>query len=127
MTKRSLDPEQLENARRLRRDMPVPERVLWKHLRDRRLAGYKFRRQHPIGPFIADFYCADAKLVVEVDSSYHDGRKQEDQRRTAWLESQGVAVVRASASEISHDVFAVMEWIRRQAEARVVRLSGQAL
>jgi very-short-patch-repair endonuclease len=104
MGKKPLAPDHLKNARRLRREMSIPERVLWKYLRDRRLGGLKFRRQHPIGPFVADFYCHDAKLVVEIDSGFHLGRQEEDARRTEWLESQGLAVIRTSASEISSDV-----------------------
>ena len=124
MGKKPLDPELLKNARRLRKEMSIPERVLWKYLRDRRLGGLKFRRQHPIGPFVADFYCDDATLVLEIDSSFHLGRQEEDARRTEWLELQGFAVIRTSASEISTDVLMVLGWIRRRAEARMRELGG---
>ena len=67
-----------ERARDLRRDSSVPERILWKHLRARRLAGHKFKRQVPLGPFVADFLCADAKLVIEIDGRDHDQRGARD-------------------------------------------------
>ena len=63
------DPDQVETARRLRRAMSEPERVLWTVLRDRAIDGLKFRRQHPIGPFVADFYCAEFALAIEIDGS----------------------------------------------------------
>jgi very-short-patch-repair endonuclease len=63
-----------ELARELRRGMTVPEIKLWGWLRGRRVRGAKFRRQHPIGPFIADFYCAEVGLVVELDGGMHDDR-----------------------------------------------------
>jgi very-short-patch-repair endonuclease len=125
MTKNRLEPEQLSNAQRLRRDMSIPERVLWKDLRDRGLAGLKFRRQHPLGPYLADFYCDEASLVVEIDSSFHLGRVEEDRRRTAWIEQQGIAVIRTSASEISSDIHMVLDWTRRNAESRLPLPPGE--
>jgi very-short-patch-repair endonuclease len=82
------------HARALRRDMTGTERQLWYLLRGRRLEGWKFRRQHPIGPFIADFACVVARVVVELDGGQHDVRAEADARRTAWLEAQGWQVVR---------------------------------
>jgi very-short-patch-repair endonuclease len=122
MSRKVLDPERLANARRLRREMSIPERILWKYLRDRRLGGLKFRRQHPLGPYVADFYCDEAKLVVEVDSSAHYGRAAQDARRTQWIEGQGIVVIRTSASEISSDVHMVLDWIRRNADSRIAQL-----
>jgi very-short-patch-repair endonuclease len=69
------------------------ERRLWAALRDRRLQGYKFRRQHPIGQFIVDFACTKHRLVIEADGGQHD-ESISDARRTAWLESQGWRVIR---------------------------------
>ena len=81
-------------ARQLRRDMTPTEVILWGVLRDRQLGGYKFRRQQPLGPFYADFYCAETKLVVELDGDTHVGREEEDAARTAFLASEGIAVIR---------------------------------
>jgi very-short-patch-repair endonuclease len=79
--------------------MTGTERRLWTHLRGRKLEGWKFRRQHPIGEYIVDFYCPAARLVIELDGSSHDSDQQEryDQARQRWLESQGCKVLRFSA------------------------------
>jgi very-short-patch-repair endonuclease len=81
----------LENARALRHASTDAERMLWQHLRGGRL-GLKFRRQHPIPPYIADFCCVSAKLVVELDGSQHS--EATDRERTRYLESQGWRVLR---------------------------------
>ncbi|OGH61976.1 MAG: hypothetical protein A3G34_15750 [Candidatus Lindowbacteria bacterium RIFCSPLOWO2_12_FULL_62_27] len=83
-------------ARRLRKEMTDAERKLWKHLRSRRFEGYKFRRQHPIGRFIADFCCVERGLVIEVDGGQHaeDVNLQKDCERTAFLLQEGFHVLR---------------------------------
>ena len=81
-------------ARRLRRDQTDAERKLWSRLRDRRLYGARFRRQHPIGPFIADFCCTTAKLIVELDGGQHALQKRSDAERTAFLAGQGYRLIR---------------------------------
>jgi very-short-patch-repair endonuclease len=68
---RALSPVQ-QQARELRQELTPAEKVLWQALRDKQLAGFKFRRQHPIDRFIADFYCAACKLIVELDGGIHD-------------------------------------------------------
>jgi very-short-patch-repair endonuclease len=72
--------------------MTDAERRLWSVLRDRRLGGYKFRRQHPFGPFVLDFACVAHHLVVEVDGGQH-ADSESDRNRTAWLEGQGWRVI----------------------------------
>jgi len=69
------------------------ERRIWSRLRRRQVDGWKFRRQHPIGPYFVDFYCPAAKLVIEFNGLSHDDDRQwaYDQRRQAWLEAQGIA------------------------------------
>jgi very-short-patch-repair endonuclease len=76
--------------------MTGTERRLWTRLRGRRLEGWKFRRQHPVGEYIVDFYCPAARLVIEMDGSSHDSDQQEryDRARQRWLESQGYKVLR---------------------------------
>ncbi len=91
----------LARARALRAAEAPAETKLWALLRGRRLRA-KFRRQQPIGPFIADFYCAEARLVVEVDGPSHDGQGGYDERRTKWLEGQGYRVVRLT-NEAVHE------------------------
>ena len=80
-------------ARELRRRQTDAERILWHHLRNRTLMGCKFRRQHPIGPYVVDFACVDAKLVVELDGSQHSAPSG-DEVRTSFLCRQGYRVLR---------------------------------
>jgi very-short-patch-repair endonuclease len=80
-------------AKQLRKDMTDGEKKLWYALRDRRFENFKFRRQVPIGKYIADFVCQDCKLIVEVDSSQHEG-SEHDKERDAWLTSVGYRVLR---------------------------------
>ena len=102
-------------ARRLRRDAPHPERRLWRLLRDRRLAGLKFRRQRPVGPFFADFCCLSAGLIVEVDGASHDGRGHDDRRREAYLEGAGFRVLRVGNDDVLRDPEAVLIAVARAA------------
>jgi len=83
----------IERARQLRRNATDAERKLWQIIRSRHLAAAKFRRQHPIGPFIADFACLDAKLIVEADGGQH-AESNADETRTAWLQAHGWRVCR---------------------------------
>ena len=89
--------------------MTLPEGLLWRVLRDRP-AGFKFRRQHPIGRCIVDFYCPAARLVVEVDGISHDmgDRPDRDIRRDEWLCGQGLRVLRFAASEVMSDLQSVI-------------------
>ena len=82
-----------EIARRLRRNQTDAERVLWFRLRDRRLAGLKFKRQVPIDRYVVDFVCADAKLIIEIDGGQHDQNRQGDAGRTEVLEAMGYLVL----------------------------------
>jgi very-short-patch-repair endonuclease len=75
-------------ARTLRRGATDYERMLWRGLRSKQLAGFRFRRQHPLGPYIADFVCLEARLIVELDGEHHELRISADARRDAWLRSQ---------------------------------------
>jgi len=107
-------PEELiSRARQLRRDQTDAEKRLWYHLRARRLGGHKFRRQHPVGPYIADFYCEAARLVVEVDGGGHNepGQRVYDQRRTEVLAGFGIRVVRFWNNEVLVQTEAVLEAI----------------
>ncbi|QDV38527.1 endonuclease domain-containing protein [Tautonia plasticadhaerens] len=90
-------------ARRLRRESTFPERSLWYLLRDRRLSSLKFRRQHPIGPYFVDFYCAAYRLVIEVDGRTHDDRADQDISRQRDLESRGLVVHRVGNDEVLDD------------------------
>ena len=99
-------------ARRLRTTMTDAERRLWSALRSRRLKSYKFRRQHPIGAFVADFACVDHRLIIEADGGRHAGNIR-DERRTAWLERQGWRVIRFWDNDILTNTAGVQQAILR--------------
>jgi very-short-patch-repair endonuclease len=91
-------------ARRLRRTMSLPEVLLWQRLRGSP-GGLAFRKQHPIDPYVADFYCSASKLVIEVDGEAHDrgDRPQRDEARTAFLQGRGYQVLRIAAEDVLKD------------------------
>ena len=103
-------------ARDLRRTMTLPEVLLWQQIRSRRLDGIRFRRQHPIGPYILDFYCEDARLAVEVDGESHSQAEavEHDNRRTEWLNARGISVLRIPARGVLSELAAVVDHIHRQ-------------
>lgn len=92
-------------ARKLRREMTRPEVVLWQKLRQGQRTGLRFRRQHPVGPYILDFYCPSARLAIEIDGLVHDNAAQarRDARRSSWLADQDVTVLRLTAPDILSD------------------------
>ena len=92
--------------------MSLPEALLWQQLKGAP-GGVSFRKQHPIGGYRADFYCAKARLVIEVDGIAHDmgDRPERDEARTAWLEARGYRIVRVAAAEVLKDARAVAEAI----------------
>lgn len=106
-----IKPSTKANARRLRRGMTDAERLLWRELRHKQVKGLKFRRQHPVGSYICDFVCIEADLVIEVDGGQHAERRDSDEARTAWLNSQGFRVLRFWNNEILHDIDAVRQAI----------------
>jgi very-short-patch-repair endonuclease len=91
-----------DRARALRKAMTLPEVLLWTALRKRQAGGLRFRRQHPIGPYVLDFYCEDLRIAVEVDGEVHSraGHPERDARRDRWLQAQGVSTVRLPAAEV---------------------------
>ncbi|WP_380784719.1 endonuclease domain-containing protein [Sphingomonas sp. R86521] len=101
-----------EQAKVLRRTMSPPEIALWMALRQRP-AGLKFRRQHPSGPFVADFYCHDARMIVEVDGTAHDygNRPARDAARDRWFALRTIAVMRIAAADILRDTDAAVRGI----------------
>jgi very-short-patch-repair endonuclease len=86
--------EKTEKARRLRRDATDAERRLWRLLRGRDLASHKFRRQHPLGPYVGDFVCLEARLVIELDGGQHDADAETTSARTRLLQARGFRVLR---------------------------------
>jgi very-short-patch-repair endonuclease len=106
-----------ERARQLRQDATDAERRLWSTLRDRRLSGYRFRRQYPIGPFIVDFACTRHRLIVEADGSQH-ADSEADRWRTAWLENEGWRVLRFWNNDVLANTNGVVETILRELSRR---------
>jgi len=115
----SIAPEILQLARDFRHPLTAPEANIWHAVRNRQL-GFKFRRQHAIGRFIADFYCAESKLVIEIDGDTHAAPDQKacDAARTAWLVERGFEVIRFQAGEGDRKLQGVLEAIRRACETR---------
>lgn len=100
-----------DRARQLRREQTDAEQTLWARLRDRQLCGAKFRRQHPIGPFVTDFCCPKRKLVVELDGGQHAEEIAADQKRSRFLEAQGYRVLRFWNNDVLSDTASVLERI----------------
>ena len=106
----------IARARKLRRALTLPEVILWQAIRRERL-GVRFRRQHPVGPYVLDFYCEEARLAVEVDgvSHEHPDRIRRDARRTAWLNQRGIAVFRIAARDILGNLEGVLVSLKARA------------
>ena len=100
--------------------MSLPEVLLWRELRTRP-DGLKFRKQHPTGPYSLDFYCNDARLAIEVDGEAHGrgDRPKLDKARDAWIARAGIMTMRIPATEVLHDLEAVLRAILREAQARL--------
>ena len=100
-TDRAIYQDIKERARLMRQNPTPAEQILWRRLRRKQVGGFHFRRQHPIGRFIVDFYCAAARLVIEIDGSIHDtpGQREYDAARQAHLEDIGLRVLRFSNAQ----------------------------
>jgi very-short-patch-repair endonuclease len=106
-------PPILQRSRDMRHPLTSAEKKVWDRVRNQQL-GFKIRRQHPLDRFIVDFYCAQAKLIIEVDGDTHAAPDQAeyDQARTIWLEAQGYRVIRFQNAEVHKNLEAVLEAIR---------------
>jgi very-short-patch-repair endonuclease len=100
-------------VRQLRVNATDAERRLWGALRDRQLGGFKFRRQHRLGPFIVDFICFECRVIVEADGGQHADNKY-DEQRTAWLEQRGWRVIRFWNNDILGNTDGVQEMLMEQ-------------
>jgi very-short-patch-repair endonuclease len=101
----------------MRRKPVVTEKLFWSEVRDRKLGGFKFKRQYLIGPYIADFVCVEKKLIVELDGKLHDERVGYDDARDTFLERQGFRVMRFKNDEFLKDVGIVLATIRHELES----------
>ena len=100
-------------SRSLRRTQTSAEKLLWSHLRNHQLAGFKFRRQYPVAPYILDFYCSEAHLGIELDGGQHNENKtiSYDQERLAFFRTRGISVIRFWNHEVINEIDAVLEKI----------------
>ncbi|HVN72099.1 MAG TPA: endonuclease domain-containing protein [Desulfomonilia bacterium] len=103
----------VSRARSLRKGMTDAEQLLWRHLRNRRLDGHKFRRQHSIGPFVADFVCIEKGVIVELDGGQHVLSSGKDGKRTRFLESKGFRVLRFWNHDVLKETEAVLITIQQ--------------
>jgi very-short-patch-repair endonuclease len=110
--------ERIRRARELRRNATPAEVILWRELRDRRFAGFKFRRQWPVGPYVVDFYCRAGRLIVELDGESHVGKEAADQFRQAALEGCGYKVLRFWNPDVYDDLDCVLEAIYQECTRR---------
>ena len=106
-----------EFARRLRRSMSLPEVLLWRELR-KKPGGRQYRRQHPAGPFVLDFFCSPANVAIEVDGEAHNGHERalRDETRDRWLESHGIRVIRIPAYEVLRNLEGVLQMIAAETD-----------
>src|SRR5262245_34763973 len=106
-------PKKTQAARRLRQDSTDVERRLWYRLRNGQVDGHQFRRQHPAGPYVLDFYCPQLHLAIELDGGQHNFAAQagRDQRRDAWLAARGVTILRFWNSDVVENMTGVLEKI----------------
>jgi very-short-patch-repair endonuclease len=104
-----------ERARRLRKNLTDVERKLWYRLRRDQLNGLNFRRQHPVGPYVLDFYCPSLRIAIELDGGQHNFEPQQrrDDRRTHWLESNGIKILRFWNNDVTGNLPGVLEEIAR--------------
>ncbi|WP_336605462.1 endonuclease domain-containing protein [Stutzerimonas stutzeri] len=115
-------PEQRLFAKKLRTRLTDCERLMWSRLRNRGLAGLKFRRQHPYPPYVLDFYCAELRLVVELDGGQHydDTGLEKDRSRTAYLQRQGLKVLRFNNLDVLQNLEGVLTELLHWIEARTL-------
>jgi len=107
--------ETRQRASDLRRNTTQPERILWSILRGKSLGGLKFRRQHAVDPYIVDFYCHEARLVIELDGESHEGQQAYDARREEFLRDLGLTVFRITNDDVLDNLEGVADAILRQA------------
>ena len=108
-----------EAARSMRRQPTRAEEVLWRALQKKQVAGLRFRRQHPVGRFVLDFYCPSHKLVIEVDGGVHDQQVERDTERTKALEAYGYRILRFRNEQVLHEIPVVLQEIAAAATSQV--------
>jgi len=112
-------PETFAAAKILRDRMTTFEKILWERLNRKQICGLRFRRQHPISFFIADFYCHEARLVIEIDGEIHNQQKEYDDGRSAEMEKYYIKVIRFTNSEVENKIDNVINIIENEACSRI--------
>jgi len=102
----------IDNAKDLRQNMTDAEKKIWQHLRDRRFENLKFRRQHPIPPYVADFFCEDLNLIIELDGGQHS--PETDEKRSDFLNQQGFIVLRFWNNDVLSNIEGVLTEIKNK-------------
>ncbi len=116
-------PEIIRRAQELRQKATPSEQIIWDILRDRQFLGLKFRRQHPISQYIADFYCAELNIVLELDGGIHTLQKEYDQERDLFMQKMGITIFRFSNSEVNN----IEEFLKKLQEDISPLLLGEGL
>jgi very-short-patch-repair endonuclease len=113
----------IQRARQLRRQETWAEKLVWRWLRDRRFAEYKFRRQHPLGDYYLDFFCEEARLNLELDGAQHGfpGQRQHDVEREKFLQSRGIKTLRFWNSHLRRNAQSIRDTIFNELQARAPR------
>lgn len=121
MVRRGTSQELKQIVRNIRKEPTFSEQKLWMHLRNKQLDGIKFRRQHPVGGFIVDFYCPSARLAIELDGGVHLDSEQSsyDLLRQKELAEQGVKVIRFWNSEVDREIDAVLQTILAEVQKQL--------
>ena len=112
-TRKYASKHMIGRARDLRHTETPPEELLWTALRNGQVGGLKFRRQHPLGPYVVDFYCHSAGLVVEVDGMSHDDKIADDAKKSDFVTGQGLRILRVTNEDVMRDLDAVVREIAR--------------
>ena len=108
-----VSPAKKERARELRREMTPEEKILWHYLRGRNMSGFKFRRQQVIDGFIADYYCHEIGLILEIDGGIHETQKDYDTERDRIIQSRGLNVYRITNGDIRKNLYATLSHLRK--------------
>jgi len=120
------NPKAQQRAQVLRKRTTDSERLLWSHLRRRQLRGYRFRRQVPIGNYIADFVCIEARLIIELDGSQHQEQRVYDEQRTRYLEQRGFKIFRVWDNQAFTETQSVLETIANMLESATQQQTAPA-
>ena len=122
-------PVMTRRARRLRKTMTAEEKRLWWRLRREQISGLSFRRQHPVGPYVLDFFCPSIQLAVELDGGQHNfiSTQNRDARRTAWLNSRDITVLRFWNNDVLRNMDGVLDEITRVSHSLILRQQTPSL